>query len=158
MAVYEGVYHIDWLDSDPTDPAAPTSAEIEGGTDLTDFVTKDGVNPSITNNRVDKASIADTFDAQVMGSWGAQLAITFFKERAGETTAYDELGSRGVTGCVIITPGGAAASSGEAYVYPSVETGTPVFPASASNEEQKFTVEFASELAPVLDAVIDGGS
>lgn len=154
MAIYEGNMHFYWLATNPADTAAPTTTEIEAGDEVTIYVTKDGWNPGVTNNRVSQASIAETFDAESQGSWGSQVSLTMFIERNGTTVGWDTLGTRGVTGCLVVTPDGPATATERAYVYPDAETGTPVLPASAANEEQKFTVDLAVGSSPDLDAIV----
>lgn len=154
MAGYEETMHFYFLAANPADPEAPTMAEINAGDDVTEYVTKDGWAPGMTNNRRSTASIAESFDAEKQGSWGSQVALTMFKDRNGDTAAWDLLSQRRLSGCLVVTPNGPATATEAAYVYPNVETGAPTLPSSAANEEQKFTVEFACGSSPYLDAVV----
>lgn len=141
--VFEENYKVYWLDAAPADPAAPTVAEITAGTDVTSFIPKDGFAPGVTNNRVSAGDLSTAFDAEIMGSHGAQLQVTAFMDD-GTNTAFDTFGVRGATGCfVAIWDGGGPVASSKAFVWPYVESGTPSLPTTAANERQTFTAEFA---------------
>ena len=137
--------------------SAPTVANLTAGEDLTAFVPKDGVQPGVGNNRVSTAAIDTKFDSEIMGSWGSQLAITFFKDDTADD-AWDAL-PRGTTGYIVILPfggsgvAGAPAASDPAYVWP-VESGAPNLPQSAANERQTFTIEFAVTDEPSFTASV----
>ena len=62
---YEGRVKV-WFTTTLTSESSPSLAEFTGGsgTDLTTFITKDGVNPGTTNNRIDTAGIDSAFDSQ----------------------------------------------------------------------------------------------
>lgn len=153
MATYEGMKFV-WLSAQPADPAAPTVAEVAAGVDISAYVTRDGYAPNVTQNQVDKASIADIFDAQAQGSYGASLSLTFFMERAGGTLAYDTFKVPGVTGAMVVGRNGSVAATEDVIVFSEAESGQPEFPNSAANEEQKCTVSFALEVAPNWDAAV----
>lgn len=152
--VYDGNYHAYWLDAAPASATAPTMAEITAGTDITVFLTKDGFNPNVTNNRVTGGDLSTKFTDQSMGTWTAEGSLTFYLDAAsGGNTAWDTLGDF-ATGCLIITPFAAAASGGSAYVFPDVELGVRAIQQTAENARQKATVNFACRQEPALDATV----
>jgi hypothetical protein len=136
---------------------APSAAALNAGTDITSLVAKDGVNPGTSENMVDTGDISTAFDAQTIGSWGANLALTFYKDDATDT-AWD-LFPRGTTGNIVIAPFGfggasnAAASGDKVYVFP-VQAQQPQIAPSAANERQSFTTTFAVTSEPAYRAVV----
>ena len=82
--VYEGKSNVYWATS-IANKNAPTVAEITAAVALTNFVAKDGVAVNITTNNVDSATIAETFDAQLVGSYGRDLQVTMFRDDTADT-------------------------------------------------------------------------
>jgi hypothetical protein len=141
--VFEENYEVYWLDAAPADPAAPTVAELTAGDDITSYIPKDGFAPGVSNNRVAAGDLSTAFDAEIMGSHGAQLSVTAFLDDT-TNTAFDTFGVRGATGAfVAIWDGGGAAAGSKAFVWPYVEAGSPTLPTTAANERQTFTADFA---------------
>ncbi len=148
--VFEEQYKVHFLPA-CADISAPTQAEITAGTDLSTFVTKDGVQIGTSNQRVSVGDISTTFDGEIMGSWGANLAVSFFKDDTTDT-AWTTL-PRGTAGFLLIALFGSTAATEPAYVFP-IECGQRELPTSAANERQSFTVPMAVTGAPDLDSVI----
>lgn len=148
---YEGRTKVHFL---PTigDESAPTSTEITAGTDLTTYITKDGVNPGTTNNRIDTAGIDSAFDSQIHGSWGAEMQLTCMRDDTTDT-AWTTL-QRGTQGFIVIgynSPAGIVATE-EVEVWP-VEFGTPLMQPSAANTMERFIADAAIAEPPTLDAI-----
>lgn len=132
---------------------APTEAEVAAGTDLTTYVTKDGVNPGTTNNRIDTGGIDDVFDSQIQGSWGAEFQLTCMRDDTTDL-AWETL-QRGVQGYIIIGYDSAAGiAAGDTVQVWAVEFGTPLMQPSASNTVQMFIADVAIATPPQLDAVV----
>jgi len=149
--VYEGNYLVYWLTS-CANIAAPTTAEIAAGKLMGTFVTKDGVALNITENAVDTASINDTFDAQIGGSWGVKPELTLMRDSGTETNGWD-LVVKGTNGFLLIAQFGAVTAGQKAIVCPAeMGVGKPVN--SAANTVQKFTVNFFVTSTPNMKAVI----
>ena len=151
--VFDGNYHIYWLDTNPADLDAPTAAEIGAGVDLTTFIPKDGVKYGVSNQRVDGGDISTVFTAEDMGTWSAQGSLVIFLDD-DTNTAWDTLGSYGVTGCLVVCPFAAAAAAAKCYTFPTSKTGAPVLMDSAANERQKATIELAFGAEPQFDGVV----
>lgn len=134
--------------------AAPTVAEvITAGTNLTPFLTKDGVSTPNSQNMVDTAGINTVFDTQAVGSWGgAPLVLTMFRDDTDESDSY-ELITYGLKGYIVIARFGTIVATDVVEVWP-VEAHQPTLMATAANEAQKFTASFAVTAAPDLDAVL----
>ena len=149
---YEGrtkVHHVPTIATE----SAPTVAEIGAGTDLTTYVTKDGVNPGTTNNRIDTAGIDSAFDSQIQGSWGAEFQLTCMRDDTTDT-AWTTL-QRGTQGYIVIGYDSAAgiASGDTVQVWP-VEFGTPLMQPSAANTMQMFIADVAIAEPPTLEATV----
>jgi hypothetical protein len=119
---------------------SPTVAEINAGIDVTELLTKDGVNPGSSNNKVAAGNLATAFDAEIMGSHGANLSMKYFKDNEDDI-AWD-LFPRLTSGYYVVSPFGPAIAGAPVYVW-KVQTGEPTLPSSAANERQTFTSECA---------------
>ena len=140
--VFEENYKILWSATPPADPASITQAEVTAAVDVTSFITKDGFAPGITNNRVAVGDLSTSFDGELMGSHGAQLAVTYYMDDA-TNTAFETFGTRGTTGAFIVAWTGDTTAAAPCFVYPYVEAGSPSLPTTAANERQTATTEFA---------------
>lgn len=146
--VFEQKWQIHWLSTQPTDPAAPTVDEIDAGTEITEWIPKDGVKIGVSNDRVDGGSIATVFKAESMGTYGTQPSLTAFLDDDDEQNVpWNLFNERLTEGCLVILPfvgKDEIPSAGDvAYVFPDLETGIPAIMDPASNERQKFTIDFA---------------
>lgn len=154
--VFDENYKVYWLDTAPASTAAPTVAELTAGTDLTDFIPKDGFKPGVTNNRVSGGSLNDAFLDESMGTWQSQLTVDYYLDKVtASNTAHDTLGTRGTTGAIVaVWDGAGATAGGKAFVWPDVEAGQPIPMDTAENARQKATAEFAVRQAPEFSAVV----
>ena len=153
--VYEGQTRIQWVTT-IADIAEPTPTELNAGTNLTPFVTKDGLNTPQNPNMVDSATIAETFDAQLVGSWGGALELTMFRDSVAADDDAWTLFVYGTNGFVVVRRGVAVATTFAAddrvEVYPA-QMHQPIMQPSAANEQQRFTVSLAVTSQPNLKAV-----
>jgi len=135
--------------------AAPTVAELNAGVDVTNFITKDGIKVPTNQNMVDSASLAETFDAQVPGSFGGPLSVTGIRDNATDTLW--DLITYNLAGYVVVrrgvTTATAFAISQKVEVYP-VQWHEPIPMDPASNELGKFTATAAVTSQPNLKAVV----
>jgi hypothetical protein len=154
--VYEGYTRVQWVTT-IADIGEPTVAELNAGTDITNFVTKDGVNTPQNQNMVDSATIAETFDAQLVGSWGGALELTMFRDAVAADDDAWTLFVYGTNGFLVIRRGIAVATATAAAqrveVYPA-QMHQPIMQPSAANEQQRFVVSCAVTAAPDLKAVV----
>lgn len=150
---YEGETKVAWLTA-ISNIAAPTTTELNAGTDISGFVTKDGVETPANQNMTDNATIKDTFDAQGVGSWGGAITLTMFRDTTD--TAWN-LCVYGTNGYLVIRRGvdvNTAWTAGQKVeVYPA-QMHNPVMQRSAGNEQQKFTEMFAVTSQPNLKATV----
>jgi hypothetical protein len=138
-----------------TNIAAPTVAELNAGTDLTDFTPRDGFNPSTNQNPVDNSSLADAFDSQVVGSEGGPITLTFFRDDTTDT-AWDLI-DYGLTGFLAFREGPPTATAWTAaqdvQVYP-VQFFSPIPVQTAANEARKFSVTATVTSPPERKAIV----
>lgn len=152
--VYEGKTNVYWVVTIATE-STPTAAEISAGVDLTDFVAKDGVAVNINTNNVDSATIGETFDAQLAGSWGSDLQLTMFRDDSADT-AWDTCvyGSNGYVVIDRFNTSGTEPSNGDnVEVYPA-QMHTPSPQNSAANTQVRFVEMFAVRSQPYLSATV----
>lgn len=163
--VYEGQTRVALVPRLPApgiaDISAPTTTELNdsGVVDLSVLLTKDGLNTPQNQNMVDSATLAETFDSQLVGSWGGAMELTCFRDRASDlawnTFVYgDEF-------FLVIRRGvdydTAWANGQDVEVYP-IQSHQPIMQPSAPNEQQRFTVSCAVTEQPDLKATVAGGS
>lgn len=151
--VYDGNFKVFWLNAAPANPAAPTVAEINAGTELTTFIPKNGFNPGGNNNRVNEGDLSTVFESENMGTWNSQVSVTFFRDSATDT-AWELFDTHGTTGALVAVPFGTVAATEPAMVWPDVEAGMGIPTATAANEKQKFTVDMAAREEPRFNAAI----
>ena len=151
---HEGNTRVSWVTT-IADISGPTVAELNAGTNITGFITKDGVNPGLSPNMVDSATIEDIFDAQGVGSYGASFTLTMFRDAATDT-AWD-LCVYGTSGYLAVRRGVPSATAWtaaqDAEIYPA-QMHEPLPEPSAANEQVKFTDQLAITDAPDLKAVV----
>jgi hypothetical protein len=152
--VYEGRTNVYWVTT-ISSIAAPTVAEITAGTPLTSFIAKDGVAVNTTTNNVDSATIAETFDSQIVGSWGGEVELTMFRDDTADTAW--NLCVYGTNGYVVIDRLGVAGvlpiATAKVEVWPA-EMHQPVPQNSAANTQQRFMEKFAVTAQPNLKATV----
>jgi hypothetical protein len=137
--------------------AAPTTTELNAGTDLTPFMTPDGLNTPLNGSTIDVQAANDRYKATAPGSYGGD-PITFKGYRDDTTdTAYTTL-ARDTTGYIVVrrfaaTSGAAFASAQKVEVWPvTVISCNPM--QTADNEAQKFEATMSVQPAPTLTATV----
>ena len=151
---------------------APTVAELSDGTDLTGFLTRDGLKTPATGNTVDISDASSLFNSTAPGSYGGDAAeLTCYRDTLDTNdTAWNAL-PRGTTGYLVVARAGWAQSETTGI---GSNDGTPtdgdrceVYPVTvisramadtADNEASKFTVSLAITQEPADDAAVGAGS
>lgn len=139
-------------------PSAPTVAELNAGTDLTPFLTPDGlVGFEPTTASVDNAKLNSTFDTQQPGraSWSGTL-LRFFRQTGTDTVRNTLV--RGFVTNIVVRRGGVLGSTAwttgqTVEVYP-VACGQRRTLAPAANEVEKYEVPLFITTQPNDSAVI----
>ena len=152
--VHEGNTKVAWVPT-ITNIAAPTVAELGAGTELSELLTKDGLSLPDSQNMVDSSTLADTFDAQRVGSWGGSITLTGFRNQ-GADDLWD-LAVYGTEGYLVVRRGiaydTAWAAAQDVEVYPA-EMHEPVPNATGANEEARFTLALAVTAQPNKRATV----
>jgi len=137
--------------------AAPTVAELNAGTPLTIWLTKDGVTTPSGQNFVDDSSLAETFDSQVVGSFGGPVALTMKRDGIPANDTAWNLITYGLLGFVVVRRGVTASTAWtiaqKVEVYP-VMWHEPVPQQTASNEQGRFNAQAAVTSQPNLKATV----
>lgn len=134
--------------------SAPTVAELGAAADWSTFITKDGLSEPSDQNNTPVASLADTFNAQVPGSFGGALELTAMRDNQTDivwnTIVY------GLAGYVIIRSGIPVASSfvvgNPLRVYPVIWH-EPVMSSTSGDTPDQFTAMAPVNRQPMLKAV-----
>lgn len=149
-----------WVDSadDIANTSAPTVAELGAGTDITCFLTKDGLRLGVSTNSVDGGGLCNRADIQSAGSVGFSPMLKGYRDNeAGGDTLWD-LAVWGDTGFLVVRRGvlysTAIAASQEVEVLP-MQFGQKSPGDSAGNTNQFFEVPlFLRSNDWDLDAVV----
>lgn len=146
----EGNVKVFWL---PTvaSKAAPSVANIAAGTELTPFLPTAGVGIDWTQNNASIDMLDESFTAEVIGTEGATITLTFVRDDAADD-AWD-LFVRGTNGYLLVSRFGAPVALDVVEVYP-VQSHRPVPLTPATNEFQQARVSLAVHDAPELNAVV----
>ena len=152
--VYEGKTNVYWVLSIATD-STPSLTEITAGVDLSGFTAKDGVAVNITGNNVDSSTITEVFDAQVVGSWGADLQLSMFRDDTADTAwTTCVYGSNGYVVIDRFNAAGTLPTNGDKVeVWPS-QMHQPASQNSATNTQVRFIESLAVRSTPYLSATV----
>jgi hypothetical protein len=135
--------------------AAPTTSELNAGTNISNFVTKDGLTVPAEQNYVDNFSIAETYNAQVVGSFGGPITMIGIRDNATDT--FWDLVVYGTNTHLVVRRGVATAtaysSTQKVEVYP-IQWHEPLPTQTAQDEQGKFTAAAAVRSQPNLKSVI----
>ncbi len=158
MARYsnDGMIRVDFVPA-IANKAAPTTTELNAGTALTSYVTKDGLTVPANQNFVDDANLSDTFDAQLPGSFGGTIQITGKRDGVPANDTFWNLITYLLAGYVVVRRGVATATAWtaaqKAEVYP-VSFHEPVPMPTATNDQGKFSAQAAVTAQPNLKATV----
>jgi hypothetical protein len=134
--------------------AAPTVAELNAGTAITNFVTKDGLTVPAEQNYVDNFSLAETYNSQVVGSFGGPITMIGIRDAATDT--FWDLVVYGTNTHLAVRRGTATGTAWGAgnklEVYP-IQWHEPLPMQTAQDEQGKFTAAAAVRSQPNLKAV-----
>lgn len=157
------------------DISAPTVTELGAGTDLSAYVTRDGIKTPASGNTVDSSVIASAYTPQVPGTYGGD-AVTLTCQRGskggegGDDLAWETL-TRGTQGFLAVarsgwaqnsttglgTPGGTPTLADRCEIYPASVL-TRAMADTAENQTSRFDATLTVVADPDLDAVVAAGS
>ncbi len=161
----DGNVRVYWLTALPANLAAPTVAELNAGTDITSYITPDGLDVSWATGRVDVGNVGSTYGLNRVGRRTPTIALTCHHDSTSGSTdpawaifVYRALGviaiRRGVLKTTAWATGqGGGGTTGTLEVFP-VESGqdSPVKPAPDTSFD--FTTDLACYLEPAPRAVV----
>lgn len=131
----------------------PTPTEVNGGTDLTDFLVT--LDASTSGNTVPTPSFASLFETSISGTVSASFTAEFYRDDTTDT-AWDTL-PRATNGYFVISrfgfAGATAANGDEVEVWPVLITARSAM-SLTNNEVQRFGIESSVPEEPNEAAVI----
>jgi hypothetical protein len=136
---------------------APTTTELNAGSDFTARITPDGLKLDPSTADVDTSSLASTFDTKTVGRIGFSVELTFKRgSTGGEDLPYTTL-KYGVSGYLAVRRGvdyaTAWAAGQKAEVYP-ITCGEPQNSSPAANEVMKFVSQMMVTSQPATAATV----
>lgn len=135
--------------------SAPTAAEINAGTDLTCFITRDGLQISASTNGADDSTLCSKEDTETAGSVSFDIMLKMLRDNTADTAW--NLVVWGDTGNLVVRRGvayaTAVAASQKVEVY-SAQFGNPSPLNSASNTDQAFEVKLFNRPGSVQKATV----
>jgi hypothetical protein len=134
---------------------APTTAELNAGTDLSSLITPDGLKTDSATGDIDTSNLVSTFSTQGAGRRSFDIQLTL-KHQTGTDTAYTLLTYRTAGYLVVrrkVANATAWTSSQVVEVYPVV-CEEPQEIAPAANTVQRFSVGMKMSSDPDTRAVI----
>lgn len=138
------------------DITAPTLAEIAAGTDITCFLTKDGLNPGGSTNMVEAGTLCTRVDGETVGSVKYSFMLKGYRDNdVGGDTFWDLADWATPTVVIVrrgIQYGTAFAATQDVEVYDGAMA-QPTPAGSAANTNQTFELGIAVENAE-LKAVV----
>jgi hypothetical protein len=154
--ISDGKTKVVWATS-ITNINAPTTTELNAGSDFTTRITPDGLKLDPSTADVDTSSLASTFDTKTVGRVGFDTELTF---KRGSTTPEDlpyATLKYGVSGYLVVRRGIAYATAwatGQTVeVYP-ITCGEPQNSSPAANEVMKFMSPMKVTSAPATAATV----
>jgi hypothetical protein len=135
--------------------SAPTVAEITAGTDVTDFMTRDGLTTPQGGSTADASDAGSRYNSTVAGSYGGEpITMKFHRDSVSADDDAWTTFPRGTAGYLVVNRFGVAiAAAAKVEVWP-IEVISREMMAIADNETQKFTVVCAVPSEPNDNAVV----
>lgn len=134
---------------------APTVAELNAGTHVTDFVNADGLTVPADQNNIDVRAASENYNAQVPGTFGGAVEITGLRDNTADTLW--DLVTYNLARFVVVRRGvptaTAFATGQKVEVYPCMFH-EPVPEQIGGDEAARFTISAPCYQAPALKAVV----
>lgn len=152
---FEEKTRVSWVTT-IADMAEPSPTEMGAGTDITCFLTKDGLNPGGSTNGVDAGTLCTIVDGQVAGSVSYQATLKGYRYSPAADDDFWDLCAHGTAGYLVIRRGAAhdaAWANGQPVEVYKAQMGEPIPASSAANAMQTFEVALFVEDANLKAAV-----
>lgn len=152
--VFDENTKIYWVDTIAT-KSTPTATEINGGTDITEFVPKDGLRYGPGFTKVDASNISTYFTPEYQGNYSVDAGLTVQRDDT-TNTALDLFTSHATAGNLVVLPEATSSSPANgdaAYVLPA-EASVAIPNNSAANALQTAEVDLAVTEEPDFNATV----
>lgn len=137
--------------------AAPTTAELTAGTDLTCLIMADGLDITVDESAISAPKLCETTDSELPGRSKTTINLTCVRKTPAAQDVAWTLLQRGLVGYVVVRRGVAYATAFAATqsveVYP-VTFGARKMQKPEANGVEKFISQGFNSAAPTLDAVV----
>ena len=136
---------------------APTTAELNAGTDLSTWIVKDGLETPTNQNTIKVATLANRYDAEIPGTYSGPVKLTCVRDSvSGDDDAWTLFQLDLVVFTVVrrmIKWDTAWTAAQKVEVYPGV-CGQKLMAKSAENEPQRFEITITGNREPKLEATV----
>ncbi|MFD5795596.1 hypothetical protein ACFWIO_19060 [Streptomyces diastatochromogenes] len=154
--ISDGMTRVYWV-STIANINAPTTSELNAGSDFTQRITPDGLKLDPSTADVDTSSLASTFDTKTVGRVGFDVELTFKRGSTGtEDLPFTTL-KYGVSGYLAVRRGvsytTAWTTSQKVEIYP-ITCGEPQNSSPAANEVMKFVSPMKVTSQPATAATV----
>lgn len=143
MPTSDGMTRVAWLTSAPANPAAPTTAELGAGVNLTDFIASDGLDMGYDQATFDDSTLGSTWATEDGGKKSVAPELTFQSNNSSDTPWTTFAGEP--SGYLVVRRNVAKSTAWTASQKVEVvpcKAGVRKPAATAENESTKFTVNF----------------
>ena len=137
------------------DLSAPTAAELTAGTDLTCFLTKDGLDTGVSESAIDSGTLCSDIDGEEPGTSKYQPTLKLYRAVGADDDAWD-LVVHGTAGHLVVRRGVAYATAWAAAQKVEIykgKFGNPMPAASAANANQTFSAKVYTSAAVLKSTV-----
>jgi hypothetical protein len=152
----DGQVRVAWLTA-VSNIAAPTTTELNAGTDITTRITPDGLKTDPSTAKVDTGNLASTYDTEEMGRTKYDNEVTFKRGTAGAEDLPYSTFVKGARGYLVVRRGvtytTAWTTGQQVEVYPTV-CGERMNKATAPNEVMKFTSPMSVYAVPNTNSTV----
>lgn len=141
--VYDGYTKVSWV-STISAIAAPTVSELDAGTDLTCFLTKDGLDTGVSTSAVDAGTLCSQFNGKEPGASDVNPTLKLYRLSALTDDDAWDLVVWGTEGFLVVRRMVAYATAWTAAQKVEVykgKFGDPQMAPTAGNQNQMFTAQ-----------------
>ncbi len=140
---FDGRTKVSWVTT-IADIAAPTVAELDAGTDLSCFLTKDGLDLGVSESAVDGGQLCSTIDGETAGTQKIAPTLKMYRASvAADDDAWDlvVLGTAGHLVVRYFTPNATAWTAAQKVIVVKGQWVNPMPAATAANQNVTFSAK-----------------
>lgn len=123
------------------DLTAPTTTEIAAGTDITCFLTKDGLTPNVSTSEIDAGTLCNRLEAKTPGSVSASPTLKGYRDNEVDGDTFWDLVVWSDPAVIVVRRGvqyGTSFANGQAVEVYKGQWGEPQIGNSAANADTTF--------------------